>query len=129
MAQRDALGGAGVTAIYAKQMSTDPVNIALSRMGMGISAVPKKIRNVELTPEQYDDFSRIAGRMTKMRMDTIVKSPDFQTWPDQIKRDVITAVVKQSREAARGMMFGKYPQIIRDSTDLKRKKYQPTKDE
>lgn len=129
MANRDAIGGAGVTAIYAKQMSTDPVNLSLAKMGIGITAVPKKIRNVELTPEQYDDFSRIAGRMTKMRLDTIVKSPDFQTWPDQSKRDVITATVKLCREAARGVMFGKYPQIIQDGTDLKRKKHQPTKDE
>jgi hypothetical protein len=100
------------------------VNIALVELGVHPAPVSRKIRNVELTDEQYDDFARIAGRSTKMRLDAIVRSPDWRTWPPHIKRTVVNEVVNQSREAARGLMFMKYPQIIRDATAEKMKKFQ-----
>lgn len=119
MPNRDALLGKGLTAIYETAVSNDPVNKALLNLGISPSQIERKIRNVPLTDQQYDDFSRIAGRMTKMRLDSIVKSPDFQTWPDPIRRDVITEVVNQSREAARGVMLMKNPAIVTAATQAR----------
>ena len=61
MANRDALLAAGVTAIYETRMSRDPVNLALLDLGIAPAQVTRKIRNVQLTDDQYDDFQRIAG--------------------------------------------------------------------
>jgi hypothetical protein len=124
MPNKAALGAAGVTAIYEQRMSHDPVNLALLDLGIAPAQVTRKIRNVQLTDQQFDDFTRIAGRMTKMRLDAIVNSADFRAWPNHIKRDVITEVISQSREAARGMMLMKYPQIVKDATTAKLKKLQ-----
>ena len=124
MPSRDALLAAGVTAIYETRMSRDPVNLALLDLGVYPAMVQRKIRNVQLTDDQYDDFQRIAGRMTKMRLDAIVNSPDFRTWPNHIRHDVISEVITQSREAARGIMMAKYPSIVRDATALRLKKVQ-----
>lgn len=112
----DALGAAGLTAIYETQVSRDPVNGAMLRLGVYPATLEHKIRNVALTDQQYDDFSRIAGRMSKMRLDTIVSSPDYAQWPNQVQHDTIAEVIKQSREAARGILMMKYPQIPRDAT-------------
>jgi hypothetical protein len=92
------------------------------QLGIAPAQVERKIRNVELTDQQYDDFARIAGRMTKMRLDTIVRSPDWQTWPGHIKHDVISEVIRQSREASRGVVMMKYPQIVKDAVEAKRQK-------
>lgn len=119
---QEAFGGKGVTGIYVKKMSEDPVNAAMVKLGVHPGAVDKKIRNIELTPEQYDDFARIAGRTTKMRLDTIVRAPDYQTWPDHIKHDVIAETIKQSREAARGLVMMKYPDLVAKAVDYQRKK-------
>ena len=119
MVNHDAVGAKGVTAIYETQMSHDAVNGAMLRLGIYPAPVEKKIRNVQLTDQQYDDFSRIAGRMTKMRLDAIVNSPDYQQWPDHAQHDVMAEVVKQSRETARGMMMMKYPQIVHDATSAR----------
>ena len=119
MPSPDALLVAGLTAIYAKQMSTDPVNLAMIELGIGPAPVQRKIRGVELTDQQYDDFSRLAGRMTKVRLDAIVRSPDWSQWPPNIKATVTQEVIKQSREAARGMTMLKYPQIVRDATQAR----------
>lgn len=110
-----ALGAKGVTAIYEVRQSRDPVNLEMLRLGIFPAKVERKIRNIELTDQQYDDFSRIAGRMTKMRLDTIVNSPDFRNWPDHSRHDVISEVIRQSREAARNVVMMKYPQIMRDA--------------
>ena len=115
MPSRAAFFAPGVTAIYMQRMSHDPVNIAMNDLGMHPGAVERKIRGVQLTDHQYDDFARIAGRMTKMRLDAIVHSPNFRSWPNHIKRDVISEVLKQSREAARGMLMIRYPQIVQDA--------------
>lgn len=120
----ESVGGSLVTGIQLKQMSTDPVNLAMIELDIHPGKVGKEIRNVELTDRQYDDYARLAGRMTKMRLDTIVRSPDYRSWPNHIKHAVIQATVTQSREAARGMMLMKYPQIVKDATEERRSKFQ-----
>ena len=115
----DALAEAGVTAIYEQRVSRDPVNLSLAQMGIGIAPVERSIRNVKLTDQQYDDFSRLAGRMAKQRLDVIVNSPDWQRWPVGIRADVVKEVVTQSRESARGMIFLKYPSVLADATRMK----------
>lgn len=117
-----ALGGRAISALYEKQVNSDPVNQAMVDLGVHPAMPERKIRNIELTDQQYDDFTRIAGRMAKQRLDIIVRSPDWQTWPNHSRHDVITEVVRQSREAARGMVMMKYPKIPRDAAEALRKK-------
>lgn len=119
MPSREALGPPGATAIYETQVNNDPVNIEMLKLGIYPSQPERQIRNVKLTDQQYDDYSRIAGRMTKMRLDAIVRSPDWNTWPDPSRRDVITESLRQSREAARNLVMMKYPQIPADAVKQK----------
>jgi hypothetical protein len=65
-------------------ISRDPVNRAMLDLGIAPAKVERKIRNIELTDQEYDDFARIAGRLAKMRL----RSPDWQTWPPHIRHDV-----------------------------------------
>lgn len=116
MPNLSALGGRAVTAIYTTKMSTDPVNLAMLQNGVSYGPVPKKIRNVELDDQQYDDFARIAGRTAKMRLDTIVRSQMFQQIPPKLRQDLMNETIKQAREAARNLMMMKYPQIARQAT-------------
>ena len=117
--RHDVAGVPGLSAIYETQVSRDPVNLAMLQLGISPAQVPRKIRNVDLADQQYDDFSRLAGRMAKMRLDAIVKSPQFQTFPDHVRHDVIVETIKQSRESARGVMMMKNPSIMRQATEDK----------
>lgn len=116
----ETVGGPGVTGMYQKQMSDDPVNRAMIDLGIGPAPVQRKIRGVELEDQQYDDFARLAGRMTKTRLDAMVRSADWQQWPPNIRASIVQEVIKQSRETARGMMMLKYPQIVRDAVQQRR---------
>jgi hypothetical protein len=53
------------------------------------------------------DFARIAGRLARMRLDTIVKSADWQTLPARVRRDV--------SPVAEGQLFAGYPHIPQDA--------------
>ena len=118
----DALIAPGVTALYMQKISSDPVNQAMLRLGIAPAQVGRTIRNVELTDQQRDDFARIAGRMSKMRLDMIVKSPQFASWPAHVQHDVIAETIRGCREAARGQVMLKYPQILRDAAENRIKK-------
>lgn len=116
---REVFGVPGFSAIYETKVSTDPVNIAMVKLGMGPSPVQRKIRGVELTDEQYDQYARYAGRMAKIRLDVIVNSPDFQRWPTHSQHDVIQETMRQSREIARAAIMTRWPDIIRKANVLK----------
>lgn len=113
----------GATTLYASPVNTDPVNRALLAAGVFPGKLQRKIRNVDLTDQQYDDYARIAGRMAKQRLDVIVNSADFERWPMNVRHDVMLEAVSQSREVARGMVMMKYPSIIQDAVDAKRAQY------
>jgi hypothetical protein len=121
---REALGGAGISAIYEQKINNDPVNHAMWKVGVFPGTVERKIHNVQLTPEQYDDFARLAGRMAKMRLDKMVVSPQFQSQTPSVQHDWMMEVIKQSRESARQMVMIKNPTIIRDAHQQKTAKRQ-----
>jgi hypothetical protein len=124
MPSGDALIGAGVTAIYERQMSQDPVNQAMLNIGVFPGPVNRHIRNVPLTDEQYDDYARVAGRTAKMQLDRIVRSPNFQLWPNSTRHDVVESVLRQARESAAGWMMMRYPEIPRQATLLQMRRLQ-----
>jgi hypothetical protein len=46
-----------------QRISNDPVDRAMLDLGIAPAKVERKIRNVELTEQEYDDFARISGRL------------------------------------------------------------------
>jgi hypothetical protein len=119
---RESLGPPGLTAIWEQKINDDPVNKALLELGLHPAAVGRKIRNVELTEEQHDDWARLAGRLAKLRMNAIVQSGTFQNLPAPVKHDLVVEQLRQSREVARNMMFMKYPSLLVDAQAAKMQK-------
>lgn len=116
---RSALGGAGLTAIYEAKVNNDPVNQALLNAGIYPSLPERKIRGVQLTGQEYDDYSRIAGRMAKARLDAMVKQPGFSSIPEGVRREMMTSAISGSRETARSLVMMQNPDIIKKATDAK----------
>jgi hypothetical protein len=115
---RSALGF-NATAIWEQRVNNDPVARTLLELGMHVDAAGRTIRNVQLTDEQHDDWARLSGRLTKLRLDTIVRAPSFQSLPPELKHDMIIEQIRQAREVARNMMFMKYPSLLVDAEAVK----------
>ena len=120
MANKDDLGMAGLTAISESRVNNDPVNLALLRLGIFPASPERKIVGVNLTDEQYDTFTRMAGRMAKMRLDALVGTAGFSALPDGVQSKVILGTIESSRQAARELTKMQNPQIIQQAMMNKR---------
>ncbi len=122
----DVLGPRGLSAVYASQISKDPVNLAMLDLGVSPANVERNIRGVPLTDEQYTAYAMVAGRMAKARLDQMVRSAAWQSWDPSTRHDIVSETLRQSRETARGMIMARYPQIASSATQLKLSKLKGT---
>ena len=75
---------------------------------------------IRLVAELHDAGNRIviASGRAMVAMERTIQ----WLYSNHVRHDVIAEVIKQSREAARGMMMMKNPQIARDAVETMRKK-------
>jgi hypothetical protein len=126
---RESLGMDGLSAIYEEKARNDPVEQEMLRLGF-YPALPKKtIRGVTLTEQQYDDFSRISGRLVSMRLRALITSPGWPQIPDSIKHETIVKTAEQAREQARNVIMmqsmGSNNDIVNQAVQAKLKAMAP----
>jgi hypothetical protein len=119
IANKDVLGAAGFSAIYESRISKDPTNQRLLALGVYPSQPERKIRGVQLTDQQYDDFCKIAGKTAKMRLDSIVPNSGFSNLPESAQIDIIKNTIKTARETASSIVMMQNPEIIQKATEQK----------
>lgn len=100
--------GLGPAARYA----ADPVTQAMERLQLGVAPLEKRVRGVALDDQQYDEFSRLAGRLAKARLDLVIGLPGFGQLPAEAQIDLIHRTISASRENARAALLLHYPQLI-----------------
>lgn len=99
--------------------ANDPVVTRLDALHIGIGKLEPKINGVALNEQQYDQFSMLAGRKTKMALDALIGQPGFagQDMRDQIM--AITGVTRDARNDARGVIMTNYPEIAKKAAENK----------
>lgn len=112
--------GSGTVDRYAN----DPVVKRMDELHIGLAPVERKIRGVPLTPQQYDDYARISGRMAKMELDAIVGSgPAFGMMPPETQIKSIKEIVSRARESAATLImmqsYGGANDILKKAVDSK----------
>jgi hypothetical protein len=120
-------GGLGpdiASPIAESRLKNDPVNKALIAANYFPGKVDRKIRGVELTDQQYDDYARIAGRTAKVRLNAIVSMPGFDQMPESTRKELMTNAITNSREMARSLIMMQNPEIMKKANDAKRAKLQ-----
>ena len=115
MPSYDAAIHSGVTAIYKTAVNPDPVDAALLKLGIGVAPPRPVIQGVKLTDQQYNDYATLTGHMRKQRLDALVGSQVFRRSPGSVQHDLIKSTIDQSKTAAQGWLFARYPSILRDS--------------
>jgi hypothetical protein len=97
----------------------DPATIALQKAEYYPARPERKIRGIELTDQQYDDFTRIAGRDAKMRINAMISNPGFDLIPQQIRQEQLKSAMEGGREMARTVILMQYPEIMKQALDAK----------
>lgn len=114
-----ALGPDLVSPIFESRIKNDPVNQRLLALGVYPDKPDRKIRSVELTDEQYDEYAKVSGRLAKRRLDTLVRVPGFENMPSFAQEKIIRKTIDDSREAARSLIMMENPEIIQQARDNK----------
>lgn len=99
--------------------ANDPVVARMESLNMGIGRIDKKINGVQLTPKQFDDYSRLAGRFTKMRLNNYVAIPQTRELPPAIQIKTMHTMIEDARQQARTIIMMNNPDIIRQATQNK----------
>lgn len=84
---------------------------------------PKAIRGVHLNDQQYDDYVRISGRLSKASLQTLFSHPEWPSIPDPSKLSIVNGIVQKSRDIAQTAVMlksqGSQNDIIQKATDAK----------
>lgn len=102
----------------------DPVMQRLDALQIFPGKLQQKIRGVQLTDQQYDDYSRTAGKLVKMRLDSLVSMPGFSQLQPSTQVDMIKNNIELYREQARSVILMQNPDIMDKARQQKRKDMQ-----
>lgn len=120
----------GWAGTYYGRIDGDATDAALYRLGVYPSQPQRRIRGVELTDQQFDEYARTSGRMAKARLDALVQTPGFSLLPDLVKVDSIHATIASARAAAQALVMihsaGTPHDIARQAIEAKRQQLTPT---
>jgi hypothetical protein len=116
IALEGSLGPDIISPIYTSRMSNDPVNRELLALKVFPAKLDRQIRGVDLTDEQYDTYQKVAGRLTKQTLDSMVGAPGWGQLPPFVRIEAITKAVSRTREQARTWMLIRHPDIINTAT-------------
>ena len=78
---------------------------AMEDLHMKVGHLPRKIRGIRLTDEQYDRFAMIAGRDAKMHLDLLVNQRGFERMTPETRMDQMHKIITAARERARKIVM------------------------
>lgn len=103
-----------VSPIASKADNPDPVTAELVNNKIAIGFPPRSIDGVQLTAQEYDQFSEMAGKPAKAYLDELVKQPSFEKMsagPDGMKAELIKNIISNFRDQARAQMMMRNPEL------------------
>lgn len=103
-----------VSPVASRADKPDPVTQAIIDNRIQISFPPRNIEGVQLTAQEYDQFSELAGKGAKEYLDQLVASPSFKQMsdgPDGMKAEIIKNVINNFRDQARQEMMMRNPEL------------------
>ena len=91
----------GLLPVTETEVSADKVRAEVARLGLSVAPAPKKLHvgrgtgklgDVELSPEQRHEYTRVSGEFAYTMLDKIVNQDSWGTVPDLAKRKIYQKV-------------------------------------
>jgi hypothetical protein len=121
-------GAALLSPFRTSPTTNDPVRFEVNRLKMGLAEPDRKLEGVELTPAEYGRYAEMAGEISHRLLKTAMVqevtdpktkethtlvSPRWIAAPDGMKREIITRVVRESRDLAKQFIMREKPDLAR----------------
>jgi uncharacterized protein YoxC len=117
-------GGFTIQMLSPSDVSTDNpdfINKELVRLGVAPSMPAKKIREVELTPIEYDVYTEFAGKEARRGVERYIESDAYATRRDEINKLAIENIIARKRQAIANQVWAAMEKTRRDAP--RNKKY------
>ena len=88
-------------------------------LGVVPSPLERKIRGVDLTSVQYDEYQWVAGRLVRATLVNLVSQPGWQDVPAWSRKKVVAKAIDRARARGRTYMLMARPEIISAATAAK----------
>jgi hypothetical protein len=113
-APREYGGGLGpdlLSPIYTSKETGNKAAEEMADLGVSGATPTRKIENVDLTPEQYSEYVRLAGEGLQKEMEAAIASDRYQLLSDDAKVEVLEKIIRDRRKAARAKLVEKFPDL------------------
>lgn len=104
----DSLGPDFLSPFWQSKSRNDPVVAEMLRIGKSVSAPGKQYtedgERLDYSPEAYDRYHEIAGRLTYNELLGLIGSRDYAALSDDGKRKAAQKVIAKARKTARGVL-------------------------
>lgn len=110
-----ALGPDIMSPIYRSRDKKDPVADEVMRLRLDMQMPGRTIKDVEMTPEEYDRFTEIAGKGARDGVARLIQSPGYAALgdgPDGGKALQIRKLVSVYRESAQAQVLTEFPGLL-----------------
>lgn len=101
----------------------DETDEELDRLGYMPDYPPETIRGVALNPDQYDNYVRMAGKLSKASLDGYIKNPGWSVLSDAEKLALVRKTIAHARDMAQTAVMssslGSENDIVKKATDAK----------
>lgn len=104
----DSLGPDFLSPFWQSTQKNDPVVVEMLRIEKGVSDPGKQYTDegerVDYTPQQYDRYHEIAGRLTYNSLLRLIGSPEYDRMSDNAKRKAASKAIAAARKSARSVL-------------------------
>jgi len=98
-------GVAGILGIANREEASTDVQREINRTGFKYSPPERKIRDVELSSLDYEQYSKLAGDRVNSSLNSLVQDPSFAAASEPVKAILLKRVAEKARKAATNQMF------------------------
>jgi len=98
--------------VYVSTADKDPLAAELMRVEYHPGMPGRSINGHDLTPEQFTEYVKMAGRPAKQVLAELVSDPGWAEVPDYYKAERMEAIIGTFRRMARQQMMAKHPELV-----------------
>ena len=100
-----AYGVMGSVGIASREATQTPLQRQLSAVNFAYTAPERKIRGVELSETDYENYSKRSGELVNKYLESVITSPSYNNYSKAQKKLVLEKVAERARSAARNQML------------------------
>ncbi len=108
----------GVSALLQhKSAVPDALGLEMQTLDLHPTLPRDIVGGVKLTPQLYDHYQGVAGPLTEMALDSLIRTPNWYSLPAVARQEAFRRTIEATRRAAAAQMQAQFPALIQAGVD------------